>query len=144
MKTERAGASTLDISGNPDYRASVTDFISLMKIEDHFDGIFHMAVVKSPLQFEDDPLYGFQVNAKGTLNVQEIAKWRRIWRIVLASSSVTQGDTGKFSVEDNLPPAHFNLYAVTKIVDEHLARYYSVRKEVECISLRYFNIYGPG
>ncbi|WMT44443.1 MAG: NAD-dependent epimerase/dehydratase family protein [Cuniculiplasma divulgatum] len=137
-------ASTLDISGNPDYMISVTDFTSLMKIENRFDGIFHMAAVTSPPQFEDDPLYGFQVNANGTLNILELAKRRGIGRVVLASSSATYGDTGKVSVEDNLPQAYSNLYPVTKIVDEHLARYYSVRNEVECISLRYFNTYGPG
>ena len=74
-----------------------------MKIEDCFKGIFHMAVVTYPPQFEDDPPCGFQVNANGTLNDLEFAKRRRIGRAVLASSSVTLGDTGKFSVEDNLP-----------------------------------------
>ena len=30
------------------------------------------------------------------------------------------------------------------MVDEYLARYYSIRNEVECISLRYFNTFGYG
>jgi len=137
-------ASTLDISGNPDYMISVTDFTSLMKIEDHFDGIFHMAAVTSPPQFEDDPLYGFQVNANGTLNVLEFAKRRGIGRVVLASSSATYGDSTSVSTESNVPDRYSNLYPVTKMVDEYLARYYSIRNEVECISLRYFNTFGYG
>jgi UDP-glucose 4-epimerase len=137
-------ASTLDIAGNPDYRISVTDFTSLMNIEDHFDGIFHLAAVTSPPQFEDDPLQGFQVNANGTFNVLEFARRKGIKRVVLASSSATYGDTGRVSVEDSLPQAYSNLYPVTKVVGEHLARHYSIRREVDCISLRYFNTYGPG
>jgi nucleoside-diphosphate-sugar epimerase len=116
-----------------------------MKIEEGFNGIFHMAVVTYPPQFEDDPPYGFQVNANGTLNDLEFAKRRRIRRVVLASSSVTLGDTGKFSVEDNLPKTYFNFYPVNKIVDKHLAKYYSVRKEEKCNSQRYyFNTNVPG
>lgn len=136
--------STLDIAGNPDYRTSVTDFDSLMRIDDHYDGIFHLAAVTSPPQFEGDPLSGFLVNANGTLNILEFAKRNSIRRVVLASSSATYGNTDKISVEHNLPQVYSNLYPITKITDEYLARYYSIRNEVECISLRYFNTYGPG
>jgi len=135
--------STLDISGDPDYNIFITDFNQLMKIEERFDGIFHLAATTSPPQFEDDPLSGFQVNADGTLNVLEFAKRRKIPRVVIASSSATYGDTGTISSEDTLPNRYSNLYPITKIMDEHLARFYSARKEVECISLRYFNTYGP-
>ena len=135
--------STLDIKGNPDHLISITDFPSLMKIDERFDGIFHLAATTSPPQFEDDPLSGFQVNSNGTLNILEFAKRRRIPRVVLASSSATYGDTRTISSENTLPDTYSNLYPITKIMDEHLGRYYSVRKEVECISLRYFNTYGP-
>lgn len=137
-------ALTLDIAGNPDYRISVTDFDSLMKIEGQFDGIFHLAAVTSPPQFEDDPLYGFQVNAIGTLNVMEMAKRKNIGRVVIASSSATYGDSRLISTEGNVPDRYPNLYPVTKMVDEYLARYYSIRNEVECVSLRYFNTFGYG
>ena len=135
---------TLDITGNPDYSISVTDTEKVMNIDQGFDGIFHLAAVTSPPQFEDDPLQGFQVNANGTLNVLEFAKRRGIGRVVLASSSATYGDSTSVSTESNVPDRYSNLYPVTKMVDEYLARYYSVRKEVECISLRYFNTFGYG
>ena len=67
-------AYTLDITGDPDYRVSVTDFDSLVDIKEDFDGIFHLAAVTSHPQFEDDPLPGCEVNANGTLNVMESAR----------------------------------------------------------------------
>ena len=137
-------AYTLDISGYPDYRVSVTDFDSLMDIKEDFDGVFHLAAVTSPPQFEDDPLTGFEVNANGTLNVLEFARQKNIKRAVLASSSATYGNTGRMSTEENFPKIYANIYPITKMVDEYLARYYSDQKEIECISLRYFNTYGPG
>ena len=135
---------TIDIVGDPDYLISITDMEKIMKIDDEFDGIFHLAAVTSPPQFEDDPLYGFKVNAVGTLNVLEMAKKKGILRVVLASSSATYGNNLSISTEHNIPDRYSNLYPVTKIIDEHLARYYSIRNEVQCISLRYFNTFGYG
>ena len=135
---------TLDIAGDPDYSISVADTHRIMNIDNGFDGVFHLAAVTSPPQFEDDPLYGFQVNAVGTLNVMEMAKRKNIGRVVLASSSATYGDSKSVSTEGNVPERYSNLYPVTKIVDEYLARYYSIRNEVECVSLRYFNTFGYG
>ena len=135
---------TLDISGNPDYLISVTDFDKIMGIKEEFDGIFHLAATTSPPEFDENPLSGFNVNANGTLNVLEFARIKNIPRVVLASSSATYGNNTSISVESELPDRYSNLYPVTKILDEYLARFYSVRKDVECISLRYFNTYGPG
>src|SRR5579875_1125377 len=141
---EGHSVATMDIAGNPDLRISVTDFPTLMNIDMHFDGIFHLAAVTSPLQFEEDPLYGFQVNVTGTLNILEMARRKGIRRVVLASSSATYGDLRERAEEHLLPDRYMNMYPITKLAGEHLARYYSARGEVECISLRYFNTFGPG
>jgi UDP-glucose 4-epimerase len=63
--------------------------------------------------------------------------------VVLASSSATYGDSRAISREDRIPDTYTNLYPITKVVNEYLARYYSARNEVQCISLRYFNTFGP-
>lgn len=144
LMSKGCNALTLDIEGKPDYRLSVTDFDTLMGIDTTVDGIFHLAPTTSPPQFENNPLGGFQVNADGTLNTLEFAKRKNIRRVVLASSSATYGNSDKISREENLPQTYSSLYPITKIIDEYLARYYSLRKEVECISLRYFNTYGVG
>lgn len=135
---------TLDIKGEPDYRISVADTHRIMNIDGKFDSVFHLAAVTSPPQFEEDLLSGFQVNAVGTLNVLEMAKRKNIRRVVVASSSAIYGDSKSMLMEENVPDRYSNLYPVTKIVDEYLARYYSIRNEVECISLRYFNTFGYG
>ncbi len=135
---------TLDIDGKPDFRMSITDFDSLMSIDEKFDAIFHLAATTAPPQFEEDPLSGFNANANGTLNVLEFAKRKGIPKVILASSSAVYGDNHTISVENNVPDRYSNLYPVTKILNEYLARYYSIRGEVKCVSLRYFNTYGSG
>ena len=144
LQKNNCNVLTLDIDGKSDYMISVTDFPSLMDVDEEFDGIFHLAATTSPPQFEDDPIGGFQVNANGTLNILEFAKRKKVRRVVLASSSATYGNSESISREEIIPKTYSNLYPITKIVDEYLARYYSVRKEVECIPLRYFNTYGIG
>lgn len=135
---------TLDIDGKPDYHISITDLNSIMNINDKFDGIFHLAATTSPPQFEDDPTGGFQVNANGTLNILEFARRKGIKRVVMASSSALYGDTTSVSIESSLPDKYYNVYPITKILDEYLGRYYSTNENVECIPLRYFNTYGYG
>ena len=144
LQKNSCNALTMDIDGKPDYMMSVTDFNSLMDIDEEFDGIFHLAATTSPPQFEDDPIGGFHVNANGTLNILEYAKRKKIRRVVLASSSATYGNSESISREEIIPQTYSNLYPITKVIDEYLARYYTVRKEVECIPLRYFNTYGIG
>ena len=144
LHKNNCNALTLDIQGKPDYMISVTDFPSLKDVDEEFDGIFHLAATTSPPQFEDDPIGGFQVNANGTLNILEFAKRKKVRRVVLASSSATYGNSEIISREEIIPKTYSNLYPITKMIDEYLARYYSVRKEVECIPLRYFNTYGIG
>jgi UDP-glucose 4-epimerase len=144
LKNEGHEVITLDIAGDPDYLISITDSERIMNFNEGFDGIFHLAALTSPPQFEYDPLLGFQVNTNGTLNVLEMAKRMNIKRVLLASSSAVYGYRMSVSTEMKLPDRYLNLYPITKIVDEHLARYYSMRNEVECISLRYFNTFGYG
>ena len=144
LQKNNCNVLTLDIDGKPDYKMSVTDFPSLMDIDEEFDGIFHLAATTSPPQFESDPIGGFNVNANGTLNILEFARRKKVRRVVLASSSATYGNSEIISREEIIPKTYSNLYPITKMIDEYLARYYSVRKEVECIPLRYFNTYGIG
>ena len=134
---------TLDIVGNPDYKISVTSWEELIKLKEDFDGIFHLAATTSPPQFEENPQAGFYVNVNGTLNILEFAKLNSVPRVVLASSSSTYGDQLSISSESSLPDSYANLYPITKVLGEHLGRYYSLRNEVQCVSLRYFNTYGP-
>lgn len=134
---------TLDINGNPDYKFSITDKDKFDNIKEKFDGLFLFAATTSPPEFEIYPDIGFNTNANGTFNVLSFAKKNGIRKSVLASSSAIYGNLNKIAKEDDiLPYAYDNIYPITKVIDEYLSRYYSIRKEMECVSLRYFNTYG--
>ncbi|EQD75152.1 NAD-dependent epimerase/dehydratase, partial [mine drainage metagenome] len=134
----------MDIDGKPDYKISITDRDALRGIREKFDCIFHLAAVTSPPQFEKDPEHGLYVNINGTFNVLDYAFRTGTRKVVIASSSAIYGDSPDISVEGNHQDAFRNLYPVTKVTDEYLARYFSIRGDLECVALRYFNTFGSG
>ena len=137
-------AYSLDITGKPDFKISITDRRKFNGIRKKFNGIFHLAAVTSPPQFETNPDKGLRVNVNGTYNVLDFARKHGVNKVVLASSSAIYGDSREIAVESKYPDRYQNLYPVTKIVNEQFSRHFSLRKEVDCVSLRYFNTYGPG
>ncbi len=135
---------TLDTEGNPDYKVSILNLRALQRAFKGVDRVFHFAARTSPPQFEFDLLQGFKTNVIGTLNVLKAAADNGVKRVVLASSSATYGSMVSPGKEDMPIYGHDNMYATTKLFDEYLGRYYTIRNELEVISLRLFNTYGIG
>lgn len=135
---------TLDIDGKPDVNVSILDVSGLSNAMKGIDGVFHLAATTSPPQFESDLYSGFNTNVLGTLNVLKASAEHRIRRVVVASSSAIYGDLKVPGKEDMPIYGHENMYATTKLFDEYLGRYFTLRKELEVISLRFFNTFGIG
>ena len=135
---------SLDINGRPDRLVSVLDYEALRKVFSGADGVFHLAAVTSPPQFEENPQQGFINNVTGTLNVVLAGAKEKVRRIAFASSSATYGMSGRKTSESMQVLAHNNLYPITKVIGELLGKYAFLRGETEFVSLRYFNAYGPG
>ncbi len=87
----------------------------------------------------------------GTVNILEVARARKIQRVVFTSSKAVYGEiTGEQTHPDYVPVFEFqpqkpvDLYGVIKICCETLGNYYRERYGVEFVSLRFSSIYGPG
>jgi UDP-glucose 4-epimerase len=135
---------TIDINGKPDYRASILELDAINSAVNGVDGVFHMAAATLPQNFEADLFSAFHTNVTGTLNVLKAAAEHKVRRVVLASSSAVYGDLNLPGREDMPIRGHPSMYATTKLFDEYLGSYFTLRKEVEVISLRLFNTYGVG
>lgn len=108
----------------------------------HVDVICHLAALISvPLSIEE-PLLTHQINATGFLNILIAAKEVGIKRIVYASSAAVYGD------DDTLPKIEDKIgnilspYGATKFVNEIYANLFTKCYGLECIGLRYFNVFG--
>ncbi|HJJ42323.1 MAG TPA: SDR family oxidoreductase, partial [Methanocorpusculum sp.] len=140
-KTSEKGESKLKI-----ITGSVTDTKLLDKIcsENKIDGIFHLAAIASVQKSIDDPIKSNQVNAVGTLNILTAAKNHKIRKVVFSASAAAYGDNPIFPKKETMQTEPLSPYAVQKITSEMYCRIFSELYGVKTVSLRYFNVFGPG
>ena len=107
------------------------------------DIVCHQAALGSVPRSVNDPLSSHISNVNGFLNILLASKEAGIKRIVYASSSSVYGDNPTLpKVEENTGNV-LSPYAATKAVDEIYAGVFTKCYGMECIGLRYFNIFGP-
>ncbi|MDP8215156.1 MAG: SDR family oxidoreductase [Candidatus Euphemobacter frigidus] len=108
------------------------------------EAILHQAALPSVPRSFADPVGTTSVNAAGTLNLLEAARGSKISLFVLASSSSVYGDSEAGPKREELPPAPLSPYAVSKLSSEYYCQLYYRLYGLPAISLRYFNVFGPG
>jgi UDP-glucose 4-epimerase len=79
----------------------------------------------------------------GTLSVLEAVRAAGVKRVVYAASSSAYGDQEVLPLSVDLPPQPKSPYALHKYIGEEYMRLWSELFEIETISLRFFNVYGP-
>ncbi len=107
------------------------------------DTVFHLAAMPSVPRSIEDPMTSFQVNAAGTLNVMMAAKAAGVRRVVYSASSSAYGDTPTLPKIETMAPNPKSPYAADKLHGENLCRVFTSAYGLECVALRYFNIFGP-
>lgn len=107
------------------------------------DIICHQAALGSVPRSVEDPLSSHISNVNGFLNILLAAKEIGIKRVVYASSSSVYGDNSVLPKVEDKTGNVLSPYAATKEIDEIYASVFTKCYEMECIGLRYFNIFGP-
>jgi UDP-N-acetylglucosamine 4-epimerase len=106
------------------------------------DVILHQAALGSVPRSMRDPISSFQHNVEAFLNVLEAARTSGVKRMVYASSSSVYGDHAALpKVEDRIGKP-LSPYAATKRTDELYAQVFQDCYGLECVGLRYFNVFG--
>jgi len=91
-----------------------------------------------------DPVTTNDVNIRGTLNILIAARDEGVRRLVLASSSSVYGDTPTLPKVETMPPSPLSPYALSKLTAEYYAVLFNKLYGLSTMSLRYFNVFGPG
>jgi len=107
------------------------------------DVICHQAALGSVPRSVADPLSSHISNVNGFLNILLASKEEGIKRIVYASSSSVYGDDPNLPKQESKVGNVLSPYAATKKIDEIYAGVFTQCYGMECIGLRYFNIFGP-
>jgi UDP-N-acetylglucosamine/UDP-N-acetylgalactosamine 4-epimerase len=107
------------------------------------DVICHQAALGSVPRSISFPLQTHVSNVTGFLNVLAAAKEVGIKRIVFASSSSVYGDSETLPKVEGEEGSLLSPYAASKYIDEIYADVFNRCYGMECIGLRYFNVFGP-
>jgi len=104
--------------------------------------VLHQAALGSVPRSINDPITTNSVNVDGFLNMLVAARDAKVKRFVYAASSSTYGDSEVLPKIEEQIGKPLSPYAVTKYVNELYAHVFSLNYGLECIGLRYFNVYG--
>jgi nucleoside-diphosphate-sugar epimerase len=106
------------------------------------DGVFHLAARPGVRSFGEVFRDYVRDNVLATQRVLDAAATAGT-RVVLASTSSVYGDAERYPTPEDTEPLPVSPYGVTKLACEHLARTYARSFELDCVTLRYFTVYGP-
>ncbi|MDF1673779.1 MAG: SDR family oxidoreductase [Vicingaceae bacterium] len=112
------------------------------KIMQGVDIVFHQAALGSVPRSLNDPITTNEVNCNGFLNVLIAARDANVKRFIYAASSSTYGDSKNLPKVEEIIGKPLSPYAVTKYINELYAHVFGLNYGLECIGLRYFNVYG--
>ncbi len=123
------------------------DISNLEALRGAFEGgdyVLHQAALPSVQRSVEDPITSNRNNVEGTLNVLVAARDCGVRRVVSASSSSVYGDSPTLPKVETFQPDPRSPYAVTKLAGEFYCKVFYDIYGLETISLRYFNVFGPG
>jgi UDP-N-acetylglucosamine 4-epimerase len=130
---------------NPDYKlieGSICDLEVCRTAVENVDYVLHQAALGSVPRSINDPITSNEVNVSGFLNMLVAARDAKVKRFVYAASSSTYGDSASLLKVEDVIGRPLSPYAITKYVNELYADVFSKTYGIECIGLRYFNVFG--
>lgn len=127
--------------------SDITDLRSLeerWKSRGPFDAVIDLAARAGVRQSLVEPWVYLATNAKGTLNLLDLARRYGTRKFILASSSSVYGKSTDLPYrEDQRADRPLSPYAASKIAAEALAHSYHHLYGMDVVALRYFTVYGP-
>jgi len=122
----------------------IRDLDALEKAFNGADVIYHQAAIRSVPRSLDEPALVHECNVTGTLNVLLAAERAGATKVVYASSSSVYGGAETGASDEEMTPRPLSPYAVSKLAAEHYCRVWALLGRLPTVSLRYFNVFGPG
>ena len=129
------------------HKIDVCDRAALEKLFNELgaiDAVFHLAAIPSVQYSLEHPQESHRVNVDGTLAALLAAKTAGVKKFIYSASSAAYGDQKTLPHREDMLPMPQSPYALQKYVGEHYVRIFSEAYGLPSVSLRYFNIYGPG
>ncbi len=125
-------------------RGDVNDRPKLWTLLQEVDCVYHLAARVSVPESVLYPREYNAVNVGGTVSLMEAMRDVGVRRVVLVSSGAIYGDQNEQPLRETMPPNPRSPYAVSKLAAEYYVNTIGHLWNIETVSLRVFNAYGPG
>jgi UDP-glucose 4-epimerase len=125
-------------------RGDVRDVPKLWTLLQGVDCVYHLAArVRVPESIHYPSDYN-EVNVGGTVALMQAMRDTGVRRVILASSGALYGEQAHQPVDESQTPYPNSPYGVSKIAAEYYVSTLGMLYDIETVSLRIFNTYGPG
>jgi len=125
-------------------RADVRDAQTVMESARDAELIFHLAANANGTRSVEEPLFDFETNALGTLNVLQAALQAGVERFVYVSSASVYGRPQRIPISEDHPTKPFMPYGASKLTGELYCRVFFQTYGLPVVIARPFCVYGPG
>lgn len=116
---------------------------SLQKVFKGVDWVFHLAALSDIVPSIEFPQDYFETNVIGTFNVASLSLSNNVKKVIYAASSSCYGIPDFFPTQETAKCDPKYPYALTKFLGEQILLHWNSVYNLQTISLRLFNVYGP-
>jgi UDP-glucose 4-epimerase len=124
-------------------RIDIRDYDGVLDAFRGAELVYHLAAIPSVPRSIKDPVPSHTVNIDGTFNVFRAAMEAGVRRVVYAGSSSAYGDTEVLPKTESMAPRPKSPYAAQKLMGEYYASVFHSCFDLETVTLRFFNVFGP-
>lgn len=125
------------------YPGDIRDYNRVLSAIDGVDAVFHLAaLIAIPYSYHAPESY-IDVNIKGTLNVLQAAKYLKIKRVIITSTSEVYGTAQYVPIDEKHPFQGQSPYSASKIGADRIGESFYRSFELPLTIVRPFNTYGP-
>ncbi len=107
-----------------------------------FNIVFNFAAQAGVRYSFENPESYINSNIIGFNNLLNLVKKYKVKKLFFASSSSVYGDIGPFPKKENSKLNTLNIYSLSKLSNEIIAKSFSKKSKTQIIGLRFFSIYG--
>ena len=121
-----------------------SDGAAALLAEHQYDCLVHHAAQMNVRKSVEDPSFDADINIRGLLNLMETGLDHGLQKVIFASTGgAIYGEPEYTPQDEDHPLRPLSPYGVAKLASEKYLHYYQTQYDLDAVSLRYANIYGP-
>ncbi|MDQ6724061.1 MAG: NAD-dependent epimerase/dehydratase family protein [Thermoproteota archaeon] len=120
----------------------ISNIAQILKNVKDIDVVFHEAAIASVAKSVQDPKSVFKTNVSSSMEVLDFCVNTKVKKLIFASSSAVYGDVKANILHEDMVCNPTSPYGSSKLAVEKYLHSYWKTYGLECVSLRYFNVFG--